>query len=397
MFDMLQTPPMLKLRLIQAVLNGADTNRSKFVTVSARELMASCMVASIGYQMDEDLRLHYNVALNTTIYSPKPDATDDLIESIVSVSLKDMKACRGSICMGEYILPVKQALDGKISNSGGIMFMDRESDMVRTATTEYNMVQLSQAVLTGRPVIVQGAGGAGKSFLIRELAVAMNKAEELVELHVNDQTDAKALLGAYVCSDIPGEFIWQYGVLTQAVLCGRWVVIENINSVPIEFLASIAPLLSRRRLHLPNRNMEVDAHPSFRLFGTRVVSSTSPRLMSSEVVRMGDTAIDYNSWIYIPTMHHFSYDWHYVNVLDMSSAEVKDVLKQKFPQLLPEVVIRLMAVHQLLNDDDDQSGSRSRSKYARTFGLREMIKVAARIRANCGQFNFTSGAVLSTD
>lgn len=260
--------------------------------------------------------------------------------------------------------------------------------MVRTPSTEHNMVQLSQAVLTGRPIIVQGGSGAGKSFLIRELAVAMNKAEELVELHVNDQTDAKALIGAYVCSDIPGEFIWQYGVLTQAVLGGRWVVVENIDSVPVEFLASIAPLLSRRRLHLPNRNMEVSAHPSFRLFGTRVLSSKSHRV--------GVVPMDYNSLIYIPTMHHFSYDWHYVTVLDMDSSEVKDVLMQKFPQLLPEVVHRLMEVHQLLNDSSsssssDQSRSRRSINQSRKFGLREMIKVAARIRANCGQFNFTSG------
>jgi midasin len=65
----------------------------------------------------------------------------------------------------------------------------------------------------------------------------MNKAEELVELHVNDQTDAKALIGAYVCSDIPGEFIWQYGVLTQAVLGNRWVVVEKMISYDVGLCA----------------------------------------------------------------------------------------------------------------------------------------------------------------
>jgi midasin len=317
--------------------------------------------------------------------------------NIIALSITDTKANRSSVRIGEYVLPVKEGpsggeigeeASGRRRGGSNPVSMIRRSEMVRTPSTEHNMVQLSQAVLTGRPIIVQGGSGAGKSFLIRELAVAMNKAEELVELHVNDQTDAKALIGAYVCSDIPGEFIWQYGVLTQAVLGGRWVVVENIDSVPVEFLASIAPLLSRRRLHLPNRNMEVSAHPSFRLFGTRVLSSKSHRV--------GVVPMDYNSLIYIPTMHHFSYDWHYVTVLDMDSSEVKDVLMQKFPQLLPEVVHRLMEVHQLLNDSSsssssDQSRSRRSINQSRKFGLREMIKVAARIRANCGQFNFTSG------
>ena len=395
MFDMLQIPPTIKLILLQAILSGSNieaATRSK--GLGAPNLMATCMMASTLSQLeDEDSqRLHYNASLNGCC----PET--DLMASITTLSIADTKANRSSVRIGEYVLPVKQCPPGgesgkEISSRMGRsnpVSMIRRSEMVRTPSTEHNMVQLSQAVLTGRPIIVQGSSGAGKSFIIRELAVAMNKAEELVELHVNDQTDAKALIGAYVCSDLPGEFIWQYGMLTQAVLGGRWVVVENIDSVPVEFLASIAPLLSRRRLHLPNRNMEVSAHPSFRLFGTRVLSSKSHRVgVGSEVV----VPVDYNSLIYIPTMHHFSYDWHYVTVLDMDSSEVKDVLMQKFPQLLPEVVHRLMAVHQLLNDSSsmDQSRSRRSINQSRKFGLREMIKVAARIRANCGQFNFTSG------
>ena len=46
----------------------------------------------------------------------------------------------------------------------------------------------------------------------------------LVELHIDDQMDIKTLLGTYICTDLPGEFKWQPGVLTQAVTVGRWVV-----------------------------------------------------------------------------------------------------------------------------------------------------------------------------
>jgi midasin len=41
--------------------------------------------------------------------------------------------------------------------------------------------------------------------------------------------DVKTLLGTYVCTDLPGEFKWQPGVLTQAVQAGRWVVIDDID------------------------------------------------------------------------------------------------------------------------------------------------------------------------
>jgi hypothetical protein len=51
-------------------------------------------------------------------------------------------------------------------------------------------------------------------------------------LHLDDQMDAKALLGAYTVTPVPGEFAWQPGPLTQAVAAGRWVLVENVNMAP---------------------------------------------------------------------------------------------------------------------------------------------------------------------
>lgn len=36
-----------------------------------------------------------------------------------------------------------------------------------------------------------------------------------LRIQLGDQTDSKMLLGQYRCTDLPGEFIWQPGVLTQ--------------------------------------------------------------------------------------------------------------------------------------------------------------------------------------
>ena len=124
-------------------------------------------------------------------------------------------------------------------------------NLVETATTLRNLKRLSDSVELGCPILVQGEVGCGKSFLIRELATLNSLSEEdigggLVELHLDDQTDSKALLGAYVCSDVPGEFLWQPGVVTQAALSGRWLVIEDVDRVPLEVLASLSALLERR-------------------------------------------------------------------------------------------------------------------------------------------------------
>ena len=50
---------------------------------------------------------------------------------------------------------------------------------------------------------------------------------ELVKIHLGDQSDAKPLLGTYVCTDVPGEFRWQPGALAQVggrevVQCYHW-------------------------------------------------------------------------------------------------------------------------------------------------------------------------------
>lgn len=42
-----------------------------------------------------------------------------------------------------------------------------------------------------------------------------NSAPHFMKVQLGDQTDSKMLLGSYRCTDVPGEFVWQPGVLTQ--------------------------------------------------------------------------------------------------------------------------------------------------------------------------------------
>ena len=56
--------------------------------------------------------------------------------------------------------------------------------------------------------------GAGKSALLQELARLTGNLD-MMTVHMDDQMDSKTLLGAYVCTMRPGEFVWQPGPLTQ--------------------------------------------------------------------------------------------------------------------------------------------------------------------------------------
>lgn len=56
--------------------------------------------------------------------------------------------------------------------------------------------------------------GSGKTAIVNELAAATGN-QDMVRITLDDQMDAKSLLGAYVCTATPGEFVWQPGPLTK--------------------------------------------------------------------------------------------------------------------------------------------------------------------------------------
>jgi midasin (ATPase involved in ribosome maturation) len=373
----------------------------------------------------------YNKICNAN--SPSP--LDAMLRALCNRSVSDTKLDACMVAVGNTFLPTKS------TGTSSTVAPNKQKlrSHVPTLTSDFNLRSLAQAVLTQRPIVVQGASGSGKSHLIRTLAAEMDLDGDIIELHINDQTDSKTLIGSYVCSDVPGEFVWQAGVLTQAVLAGRWVVIENLDHVPMEFVAAIAPLLSRRRIYLPNRDMEVVAHPNFRLFGTRVavvpnVRSARPKTFSTAPAAL----VDYNSLIYIPTLMHFSYFWHYVNVHTLALEEVRAIVTHQYPTILPILMNKLLAAYLYINGYRGDSNSSSSSAMVagggssadgteevgtsavavvgaggrkrgssgaaadvrsnmqkwgtnKSFGLREMLKAAGRIQANCGEFNHVSG------
>ena len=59
-----------------------------------------------------------------------------------------------------------------------------------------------------------GIAGSGKTALVSELARVTGNMD-YITVHIDDQMDAKSLLGAYVCTAVPGEFVWRPGPLMQ--------------------------------------------------------------------------------------------------------------------------------------------------------------------------------------
>ncbi|XP_061400556.1 midasin [Musca vetustissima] len=96
-----------------------------------------------------------------------------------------------------------------------------------------------------------------------------------VRVQLGDQTDCKTLLGQYHCTDVPGEFIWLPGVLTQAVMNGYWLLLEDLDSATTDTFTVLSGLLENQYLSVPGFRDCVKIAPGFQLFVTVRNNKTS--------------------------------------------------------------------------------------------------------------------------
>ncbi|KAK9099489.1 hypothetical protein Syun_026534 [Stephania yunnanensis] len=116
------------------------------------------------------------------------------------------------------------------------------------------------------PVLFYGPTGAGKTALINKLAQLSGN--QVLSIHMDEQMDEKTLIGSYVCAERPGEFRWQPGSLTQALLSGMWVVFEDIDKAPSDVQSILLPLLEGSNSFFTGRGEVINVSERFRLFAT---------------------------------------------------------------------------------------------------------------------------------
>ncbi|XP_062606102.1 midasin-like, partial [Saccostrea cucullata] len=206
--------------------------------------------------------------------------------------------------------------------------------LVPVSSMTANLRSLTLAVASGNPVLLQGPVGCGKTSLVQYLAQKVGRvgAPEFMKIQLGDQTDSKALLGTYHCTDIPGEFVWRAGILTRAVTEGHWILLEDVDYAPMDVVSILLPLLERGVLSVPGHGDNVQAHPDFRMFATqRLLGGCSGwyRQQSSSSVLLEKM-------------------WTKVNIQPLSKVELREVINTMFPQL-STVTDRLLDIYFLLS------------------------------------------------
>ncbi|KID90916.1 Midasin [Metarhizium guizhouense ARSEF 977] len=236
------------------------------------------------------------------------------------------------------------------------------SSLVMTNTTTRNLERLATLLRDADPIMLYGMAGVGKTSLIHEIATQLGMYSNMVTLHLNDQTDAKMLVGLYATDSKPGSFQWRPGVLTTAVREGRWVLVEDLDRAPTEVLSTLLPLIERKELLIPSRGERIKAASSFRLFAT---------------VR---TSRGLNGRENLPSLVGMRF-WQTLYTDPLTQSELEEVVLQTYP-ILRKFVPGILAVHGRLAQLGSNVSlmSRGRSVMDRQVNLRDLLKWCRRLK-----------------
>ncbi|CAN3361232.1 midasin [Diutina catenulata] len=195
-------------------------------------------------------------------------------KSVVDVSPDSLSHLVTSVC-GVLVPRMSQSSSPKISD---------DEPFVPTKSAVAALRSLARLLQKNRPVMLHGPAGSGKTFMVSQLARYMGYADEIVKIHLGEQTDSKLLLGTYTSGDQPGTFVWRAGVLTTAVAEGKWVVIEDIDKAPTEVLSVLLTLLEKRSLTIASRGETIQAANGFQLLATvRTTDGQLPDLIGARM------------------------------------------------------------------------------------------------------------------
>lgn len=263
---------------------------------------------------------------------------------------KGLEAARNAIDNGTRIVAAEdilklEHLSNTTASIGDVLVprlsgkQNTASSLVKTKTFMVNARNLAIALNGTKSVLVTGLSGAGKSSLIRYAAKELGKLDSSICLHLNEQTDAKLLLGMYTTDNSTGSFTWRPGVLTKAVTEGRWVIIEDLDRAPIEILSTILPLLERRELLVPHWGRCIRAAHGFRMIAT-IRSYLNAK--GDEVIP-ATNSLGFRHWLKVPLLFHGNFD-------------LAEIIKRQFP-ILNAYVPEISRVYtRLINRAENQAG-----------------------------------------
>ncbi|XP_063830768.1 midasin-like [Ostrinia nubilalis] len=277
--------------------------------------------------------------------------------------------------------PVKAENLNSVVNIDGIMLpihdkgQVQKSSLVPVKSTVSNLRSLALAVASGKAVCLLGPVGSGKTSLVEHLAAITGRKQfAFKKVQLGDQTDSRMLLGSHQCTDVPGEFIWRPGVLTEAVQNGHWLLLEDIDSAALDVASTLSSLLERYSLCVPGYRDTLPVTPGFQLFVTQRTLATHAgfqKKMSSSSTLL---------------QKHLTQ----INVEPLSRSELGEIIQTLYPSLstisakIIEVFMMFSvgshdtSLHSTKQDSQDNETSITVMRGSRLISTRDLIKWCSR-------------------
>lgn len=361
-------------KALYAIMNIEDTlyNVSKFLAIqilcrylnasekSQNEMLKShiglgvSLKASYESDMSIDYKfLHLVEAKRLSNFTKLPkDVDSGKSDKFLIVEPKDLNSLVTSIC--GILVPNLISKGEKTSKSNF-----KPIDLVPTENSIQVLRQLAHNIQNNKPVMLYGRSGAGKTFLINQLAQYMSYQDSIVKIHLGEQTDAKLLLGTYSSGEKPGTFQWRSGVLTTAVQEGKWVLIEDIDKAPTEVLSVLLTLLEKRELTIPSRGEIIKAKNGFQLISTIRISSDFSKDAIPDLIGLRL--------------------WELIKVAVPTEIDLRNILVTKFPLLRNFIIPFIKCYNEILRIYSLSSFiSLNKGSHPRNISFRDLMKFCER-------------------
>ncbi|KAF7879819.1 uncharacterized protein EAF02_007989 [Botrytis sinoallii] len=255
------------------------------------------------------------------------------------------------------------------------------SKLISTTTTSQNRQSFAKALMSSSPILLHGLAGAGKTSLVNDFARELGMDSSMVTLHLNEQTDAKMLIGMYATGSTPGSFTWRAGVLTTAVKEGRWVFIEDLDRAPNEVISVILPLVERGELLIPSRGETIKAKAGFKLLAS---IRTSLNVSGGEIP---------------PALHMLGARmWQRVPIHMPNRDEFREIVEGTYPilrQFLPGIISVYERLYTL--SIKPSFASKTRTSIGRPISPRDLLKWCRRLASVLTSSGSKTGSEPITD
>ncbi|XP_067207005.1 midasin [Linepithema humile] len=316
------------------------------IILDMSEARRLCLAQQFIPNFEKFLTDYENKNINTQIACANFKSMKDTIKNISSI-----------VSVGDILLPISS----KNQTTYGLL---------PVTSTRKNLQNLAIAVGSRKCICLQGPVGCGKTALVEYLArVTGHDMSNFVKVQLGDQTDSKMLLGMYRCTDVPGEFVWQPGVLTQAVVAGKWLLLEDIDSAALDVASVLSNLIETGTLCVPGYRETIYTNSGFQLFVTQQLMMSATGIQRHVT---GSSSLLQKHWLCL-------------NVEPLSKNELVTIVQTIF-RPLSTIATRIVDVFLLFSvGDHDESSANDATlslKIGRQTSTRDLIKWCSRAIVN---------------